>query len=580
MRKGQRTVSALNGSVAASLVTLLAFVALVVKPPSPPGIAEFAPQAAKPISKAPLGQTSGFVSGGTHSCRSGVLCPLPASPDRPPLNGRAPAVPSGPPPGVPSALQCYRWPDGSVTQTFDPQSPPCVATWDEAAGNGGATSQGVSGSEIRVAVDDVIVKYDSEQSRNDIAALAAFFNAHFQLYGRKLRIVYYHSADSGPYLEGDPNNQVQAAKSAGSLAPFAATDFWDSTTSPKIFWTQLSRERVIATAAEVIGSSSKEYDDLAPYVWTYGMPYDALERNQAAFVCTSLPASGGAAYAGADVKGKPRKFAVVVPYTDGGVPTPDTKPLRDALSACGVTAPVFTMPNDNGDRTGATDTLFFKQLHDDGFTSLLPFGYSGQVRGMPDEAGWGGLRAGVDHQRGTVSAGRLPLAGHEAHAAVAPAGPGQLEQEPPPRRPALVRGIPLREPPAAPGVCRPDGGDLPPTTGDRVGDPGCRSAAHSDHLWQRADGHRLPQPGGRLRTRLPGNRRVCPPPLDAAGRGRMVVEHHREEPGAGKRDGAGSHVRRLSGQTVGGRDRLAARAAAVLRPQCSLLLITSGATRY
>ena len=42
------------------------------------------------------------------------------------------------------------WPDGKVTQTFDPQSPACIASWPEAAkGNGGATTRGVSTSTTR-----------------------------------------------------------------------------------------------------------------------------------------------------------------------------------------------------------------------------------------------------------------------------------------------------------------------------------------------------------------------------------------------------------------------------------------------
>jgi hypothetical protein len=244
----------------------------------------------------------------------------------------------------------------------------------------------VTGTEIRIAVDDVIFKYDTQAASDDLAALMEFFNAHFQLYGRKLRLVFYHSEDSGPYLEGDPRNQANAAKSAAAQAPFAATDFWDSTSSAKIFWTQLAKSHVISTAAAVIGSSSSEYDKLSPYVWTYGMPYDALERNMAAFICDSLPASAPAAYAGSDVQGKPRKFAVVVPYTDGTIPTPDTQPLRQGLASCGVRADVIQLPDSGSDRTESSVELAFQRMHQDGYTTLMPFGYSGQVRGMPEYA--------------------------------------------------------------------------------------------------------------------------------------------------------------------------------------------------
>src|SRR5690349_6960974 len=132
MRPGGRAVPVVNGLLPVGLVVVLAVVALVVKPPSPPGIAEFAPQASKPISRAPLSQSARFGTDGA-ACTTRQSC----APGKD-ISGAAPTpVPAGVvSSGVPSALQCYTWPDGSVTQTFDPQSPPCIATWDTASGNG------------------------------------------------------------------------------------------------------------------------------------------------------------------------------------------------------------------------------------------------------------------------------------------------------------------------------------------------------------------------------------------------------------------------------------------------------------
>src|SRR5688572_9516908 len=152
-RGSQLRVVAINAVVSVTVLAVVAVLALVVKPPAPPGIAAFAPQASKPITKAPLGQSAEF-GAGEGQCAAGQVCTGPsASP--PPSAAALPSVgPSlpGEARGVPSALQCYTWPDGTVTQTFDPQSPSCIASWDDKKGNGGATSPGVTATEIRVAL--------------------------------------------------------------------------------------------------------------------------------------------------------------------------------------------------------------------------------------------------------------------------------------------------------------------------------------------------------------------------------------------------------------------------------------------
>src|SRR6185312_7657267 len=106
-----RTVTTVNAAVSVALLVLLATIAFVVRPPAPPGIAEFAPQAAKPITKAPPGQTG--AQSATVNCPPGKHCALGDS--QAAAKTRTAASPVA---GVPSALQCFSWPDGSVTQTF------------------------------------------------------------------------------------------------------------------------------------------------------------------------------------------------------------------------------------------------------------------------------------------------------------------------------------------------------------------------------------------------------------------------------------------------------------------------------
>src|SRR5436309_2012311 len=68
-----RVVALSNGLIATALVAVLAAVALVVRPPAPPGIAEFAPQATKPITKAPPGQAA-LHGSGAGTCAAGQSC--------------------------------------------------------------------------------------------------------------------------------------------------------------------------------------------------------------------------------------------------------------------------------------------------------------------------------------------------------------------------------------------------------------------------------------------------------------------------------------------------------------------------
>ena len=48
-RRGSWSVTAINGVVAATVLILVAVLALVVNPPAPPGIAAFAPQFLTPL---------------------------------------------------------------------------------------------------------------------------------------------------------------------------------------------------------------------------------------------------------------------------------------------------------------------------------------------------------------------------------------------------------------------------------------------------------------------------------------------------------------------------------------------------
>jgi len=338
-RSGQgRIVAAINGAVSLTLVALLAVVALVVKPPSPPGISEFAPQATKPISKAPPGQAARH-GAGPGACAEGQNCaPPPTLPPRPT------ALPTSTQnKGVPSALQCYEWPDGRVTQTFDPQSPPCIASWPEAdKGNGGATTRGVTTSAVRVTM----LRPTFPNAEKYLRGLVAFFNARYQFYGRHLVLVF----NEGPAAY-EPSQTHAAAQAALATDAFAAVN---SPGDNSDFNHELAVNRMVSVTP---GTGSGGYASGAalkrdaPYVWSYEPPFDEVERNLAAFVCTSL--KGKPVKFAADYIGRPRTFVIANKMSEEGGPPTDPRPLREALKACGLSPDVVTISADDRDPTTA-----------------------------------------------------------------------------------------------------------------------------------------------------------------------------------------------------------------------------------
>jgi len=351
-----RAVALSNGVIAAVLVAALAGVALVVNPPAPPGISEFAPKATKPISKAPAGQGS---SGGQGpgACAGTASCPPSGGPSASP--GSA-GVPTPKRSGVAGTRQCYTWPDGSVTQTFDPQSPPCIAIWDSAGGNGGRTATGVTGAEIRVVVPSIGGTITAVQR-----ATVDFFNTSFMLYDRRIRLVPLDVSEvyAGPQGEPTPSGMRAAARKVIALKPFATVaDVVDSA----VFVDEVTSARVMAVTSSVNETTSELQARRAPYLWGYQQGLDVVQRNLASLACSAL-VGRKARHGGVDVSDMIRRFAVVLDDDD----TFDTSPLTDGLAGCGSPAKVVRInPTVPGD---PATTQAFLQLKTDDYTSLITY---------------------------------------------------------------------------------------------------------------------------------------------------------------------------------------------------------------
>jgi hypothetical protein len=402
-----RVVFGVNASVSVALVLLVAAVALVVRPPAPPGIAAFAPQAAKPITHAPPGQSS--VNGsGSGACAASQACtgkPTPSptaagAVSRPPRGTRLA--------GVPSALQCYTWPDGTVTQTFDPQSPPCIASWPEVAkGNGGATSPGVTATEIRVAVPQSASAYSAMA---EYQLMTKFFNSSYQLYGRRFVLVPYTSkqiasSDSVTSM-ADPSAQHADAQQAASLKPFAALDFFDGNQgahSPALaeYVDTLAQHRILALMGGETPPVASKLDTHDPYEWSYLPGTSRLLAALGGLTCREL--KGRPASHSADNPKAARTFAIVLPDPGSNTGFPlDVRVLQDALSGCGITnTPVVYYDDQN---TGGATTGSMVKLKQAGVTTLLFFCTGAVSQNTPQN-----VAVSVQYQPEWVTIGTDPL---------------------------------------------------------------------------------------------------------------------------------------------------------------------------
>jgi hypothetical protein len=359
--RGGRAVTVVNGLAAAGLVAVLAAVALVVSPPAPPGIAEFAPQAAKPVTKAPPGQDSRFGQGGSVACRS-QPCARPTA---------VPSLAITPTPArsgiaAPPGLQCYEWGDGSVTQTFDPQSPPCVAAWPEAdRGNGGVTTPGVTATEIRVGIPLGSPGKFPGQNFEDYKPLERFFNDHYQFYGRHLRLVKIATAGLGPEA------QRADAATAAELNLFAAMDHVRSinqSPSADVYLDTLAAQKILSVSYGATDITEEHLAQHAPYQWGYRPPLGTLQQAMGELACRQLkgkPADHSPTY-----RGQQRDYVIVTAAQDDGARPIDTSALRQALAACAIKPPVVTV--DGADTAG--QTARFVQLRNDGRTTALVLG--------------------------------------------------------------------------------------------------------------------------------------------------------------------------------------------------------------
>lgn len=216
--------------------------------------------------------------------------------------------------------QAGKCPDRADQVPGDPYSPPCIAFSGD---NGGATSKGVSGTEIKVAFR-VLNERGFQQTLAELAgaslsdspdainrtvgALADYFNQRFQFYDRKIKIVFYNGRGSntnellGKGREQAVADAIQVSEEIGAFADLSATS--------EPYSGALSDRGVLAFGDPYL--SRAWHEKHAPYAWSLATDGSLVSEFAAEYALQKLY-GGNADHAGGSLKGKPRVFGTLAP---------------------------------------------------------------------------------------------------------------------------------------------------------------------------------------------------------------------------------------------------------------------------
>ena len=256
---------------------------------------------------------------------------------------------------------------------------PCVGQW-AGGSNGGSTWQGVTDKTITLVMyrykDNAAVNailratgtYISAQDEKDQFLLVTdWINKHLQLYGRKIKPVYYQgNCDIAPPDDGcfrtDADQIVQ------QYHPFAV--MFDNDSAEAAFFDELSRKGVINWGGWHFTDTFS--NNLRPYHYDLFMGGDTQAELTGTWYCRRL-ANKKARFAGdADLQAKTRKVSVV--YPDSPQTTPAAQHLMSIIKKCAGNDAVYDGKYSSDTSTAAqqatTNTANTKAA---GVTSILWF---------------------------------------------------------------------------------------------------------------------------------------------------------------------------------------------------------------
>lgn len=262
--------------------------------------------AANPAGGGAPGATGASTGGASPGTAGGSGAPT-GTGDRPadpgPVGGPAP----GPGPGTSPEADCSR------REILGP-TVSCKPAWP-GGDNGGATDRGVTGDEVRFVfyiprrneqVDSLLGAAGvrtAEEVRRALPVFEEWFNRNFQLYGRRLKLIF----QWGPGQNNDDSQQqadaIRADEENKAFAVFAA-----SATFP--FHDELARRGVLSFSG-ILPMGQQYLQERAPYVLLLIPDNDVLLDHVAEYYCKRLNGSP-AAFAGDPVTAaQTRKLGII-----------------------------------------------------------------------------------------------------------------------------------------------------------------------------------------------------------------------------------------------------------------------------
>ncbi|HVM19987.1 MAG TPA: hypothetical protein VM307_08505 [Egibacteraceae bacterium] len=399
-----RLPGVINTVAVGIVVSLVAAISLTARQEPPPTVAEFAPQAVEQIkqtlpeqAEAPE-EVAGLADGGAAGTGGGGSDPDdPAEPADQQTEG--PGDEEGDTddePGAPTEepedddedeepvekARVRRCVGDPPRQTEDPESPPCVPYFE--GDNGGATYQGVTANEIRVAVANQAFGGTPKEVIDD---LVAHFNRRYEFYGRKMVIEVYEPTGGTFAMPRPPDMIADAVKVDEEIKAFASIAYPDRKGSEHHHYDELARRGIISSAYRAQATATADhYREFAPFQWNVMPSTDVLLTNIGDAVCRNLagkkPQGGGVNgdgdHSGGALGGEApteRTFGLVYHRNpDGSVPPMDI--LKGRLGQCGVQVAAEVeedLENPNGNNVVLT-------MRDAGVTTVIYVGDMGLMR--------------------------------------------------------------------------------------------------------------------------------------------------------------------------------------------------------
>ncbi|MFN2609896.1 MAG: hypothetical protein ABR507_03345 [Actinomycetota bacterium] len=260
----------------------------------------------------------------------------------------------------------------SGRQTEDPNSPPCQPYFE--GDNGGQTSPGVTGDEVRVLLylntAITVNGSDAEQSppkgtycdvdlldcngdgKPDADphvylrvanTLSRYFNARFQTYNRHVHFYAYYGAD----FPSTAQQRAEAEDNYLHISPFAVVDVGSLSSFKADYYDAMARHGVMVfSGVDTAAQSGLFFSKHAPYVWNWWPDAEHRADLYANYVCDKVKVTN---VTEGPFAGQPRTYAI---YTTADYSYPVEQLIgqlvRQKVQSCGIlidNRDVFTYPH-------------------------------------------------------------------------------------------------------------------------------------------------------------------------------------------------------------------------------------------